>query len=166
MKLTAIVLLAVILFGQANNKTTPVVEQRLSFVTIGAKDIAALKQFYIEKFKWKPINENDKGAAFFKMNGFILTLYPADNIAADAGVLKESTGFKRFSLAIEYKTEKEVDDVFDSLRSRGVTILKEPKKASWGGYGGYVEDIEGNLWELAYNPYVELDDKYNVVTHH
>jgi predicted enzyme related to lactoylglutathione lyase len=33
-------------------------EQRLSFITIGAKDIHKLKQFYIEKFGWSPLKDN------------------------------------------------------------------------------------------------------------
>jgi catechol 2,3-dioxygenase-like lactoylglutathione lyase family enzyme len=164
--LAAIVLFAIVFAGRNGTKTKPIMEQRLSFVTIGAKDLAKLKEFYTEKFKWVPINKTDKGIAFFKMNGFILTLYPAENIATDAGVANDGVGFKRISLSINYQSVKEVDDAFDSLRSRGVNILKPPQKASWGGYGGYVADIEGNLWEIAYNPYLEMDDNNNVITHH
>jgi predicted enzyme related to lactoylglutathione lyase len=163
MKFPAIILFAFLIFGQPGTKKTPVMEQRISFITIGAKDMGKLKQFYIEKFKWTPIKD-DNGIVFFKMNGFILALFPADELAKDAGVAQDGTGFKRFALAINYKSESAVDAQFEALRNRGVTVIKIPKKTSWGGYSGYVADAEGNLWEIAYNPFLEMDDNNNVIT--
>ena len=72
--------------GQSNQKTMQTMEQRLTFITLGAKDMNALKQFYIEKFGWTPIKTD--GIVFFKMNGFILSIFPADELAEDAGVSK------------------------------------------------------------------------------
>jgi catechol 2,3-dioxygenase-like lactoylglutathione lyase family enzyme len=138
-------------------------DQRLTFITLGAKDTSALKQFYIEKFGWTPIKTD--GIIFFKMNGFILALYPADELAKDAGVAPKGTGFKKFTLAINYRSEKEVDEAFEMLKSRKVQIVKAPQKASWGGYSGYVSDPENNLWEIAYNPFLEMDTIGNVATH-
>ena len=149
---------------QPGTKTDQTMEQRLNFITIGAADLNKLKQFYIDKFKWSPLKDSD-GIVFFKLNGFILSLFPADELATDAGVPANGTGFKKFTLAINYKSEKEVDEVFKTLQGRGVKIIKAPQKASWGGYSGYVADIEGNLWEIAYNPFLEMDDKGNVLTH-
>lgn len=147
----------------SSTKTNQIMEQRISFLTIGAKDLNKLKQFYIEKFNWAPLK--DDGIVFFKLNGIILSLFPADELAADAGVPQNGSGFKKFTLAINYRSEKEVDDVFKSLQGRGVQIIKSPQKASWGGYSGYVADIEGNLWEIAYNPFLEMDKTGNVLTH-
>jgi hypothetical protein len=28
----------------------------------------------------------------------------------------------------------------------------------WGGYTSYVADLDGHLWELAHNPYFEIDE--------
>jgi hypothetical protein len=52
------------------------------------------------------------------------------------------------------------------LDGKGVRIIKAPQKASWGGYSGYVTDIEDNLWEIAYNPILEMDSAGNVLIHH
>ena len=149
---------------QTGTKTDQIMEQRLNFITIGAADLNKLKQFYIDKFKWPPLKDSD-GIVFFKLNGFILSLFPANELAADAGVPGDGAGFKKFTLAINYKSEKDVDEVFKTLQARGVKVIKAPQKASWGGYSGYVADIEGNLWEIAYNPFLEMDDKGNVLTH-
>lgn len=137
-------------------------EQRLSFITIGAKDLTQLKQFYIEKFGWKPMKD-DQGIVFFKMNGLILALFPTDELADDAGVPHDGTGFRGFTMAINYRSEKEVDELFKTLKSKGVHVVKSPKKVFWGGYSGYVADSEGNLWEIAFNPFLEMDKDGNIV---
>jgi catechol 2,3-dioxygenase-like lactoylglutathione lyase family enzyme len=149
--------------SQSRQKQKQIMEQRLTFITLGAKDTSTLKQFYIEKFGWTPIKTD--GIIFFKMNGFILALYPAVELAKDAGVAADGTGFKKFTLAINYRSEKEVDEVFEMLKSRSVRIIKTPQKAIWGGYSGYVADPENNLWEIAYNPFLELDENGNVTAH-
>ena len=106
--------------------------QRLSFITFGAKDFFQLKQFYFNKFKWTPLKENGS-IAFFKMNGFILGLYPDKDLATDAGIPEIGSGFKKFTLSVNYKSEKEVDETFAAMRENGVEIIKAPKKTSWGG---------------------------------
>jgi uncharacterized protein len=140
-------------------------EQRLSFITIGAKDIHKLKQFYIEKFGWSPLKDNG-GIVFFKMNGFILGLYSTEELAIDAGVSNDGEGFKRFTLSVNLRSVMEVDELFKILDAKGVRIIKAPQKASWGGHSGYVADIEDNLWEIAYNPFLEMDSAGNVLIHH
>jgi uncharacterized protein len=140
-------------------------DQRLSFITIGAKDMNTLKQFYVEKFKWTPLS-NKGGIVFFKMNGFILGIYPSEELAKDAHVSNSGEGFKRFTFSINYKSEAEVNEVFKTLSSRGVKIIKAPQKASWGGYSGYVADTEDNLWEIAYNPFLEIDSAGNILDSH
>lgn len=142
-----------------------IMQQRLSFLTIGVTDLKAMKAFYIEKFGWKPSKDDDNdGIAFFKLNGFVLGLFPAEELAEDAGVAQDGAGaFKRMTMAINMRSEKEVNETFATLKAKGVTITKAPEKVFWGGYRGYVADIENNLWEIAYNPFMEMDDAGNVI---
>jgi uncharacterized glyoxalase superfamily protein PhnB len=51
------------------------------------------------------------------------------------------------------RSEKEVDELIESLRKKDVKIIKEPQKVFWGGYSSYVSDPDGNLWEIAFNPF-------------
>lgn len=139
-------------------------QQRLSFLTLGVKDLDKMKHFYKEKFGWTTLKDSD-GIVFFKLNGFILGLYPVDELAEDIRIKQDSKGFKGFTLAINFRTEKEVDAIFETLRKKDVDIVKEPVKVFWGGYSGYVADIEDNYWEIACNPFLELDKDGNVVTH-
>ena len=36
---------------------------------------------------------------------------------------------------------------------------RSPARTDWGGYSGYVADPDGNLWELAHNPFWPLDER-------
>lgn len=150
--------------GASTQKIKNIMEQRLTFITIGAKNLDSLKHFYTDKFKWTPIKD-DQGIVFFKLNGFIFALYPADELAKDANTADGSKGFKNYTLAVNYRSETEVDGVFVELKRRGVTVVKPPQKAFWGGYSGYVSDSEGNLWEIAFNPFLEMDADGNVLSH-
>ena len=92
----------------------------------------------------------------------MLSLFPRKELAKDATVPSEGNGFRSFSLAHNLRSEQEVDALFVELTSKGVAILKQPQKVFWGGYSGYVADPDGNLWEIAYNPFLPLDNNGNV----
>ncbi len=38
----------------------------------------------------------------------------------------------------------------------GATLRKLGQKVFWGGYSGYFADPDGFLWEVAYNPSMDL----------
>ncbi|MBS1597777.1 MAG: VOC family protein [Bacteroidetes bacterium] len=138
--------------------------QAISFITIGVRDLDMMKNFYREKFKWTPIKDSD-GIVFFKVNGFIFALFPEEELAKDIGISNNGEGFKRMAFAINFRSEKEVDDVFNDLEQKGVKIIKRPGKVFWGGYSGYIADVEDNYWEFAFNPFLELDANGNVAAH-
>jgi len=140
-------------------------KQQLTFLTLGVNDLEKMKSFYSEIFGWKTLKDSD-GIVFYRLNGIILALYPAGELAEDIGVNAKGNGFKKFSLAINFHSEKEVDSAFIVLQKKGVQVIKTPEKVFWGGYRGYVSDPEENYWELAYNPFLEMDKLGNVKGHH
>ena len=99
---------------------------------------------------------------FFHLKGMLLSLYPNDKLAEDAGVDSTGSGFKSFSLAFNAKSEHEVDEIIEDFKNKNVEIVKKPQKVFWGGYSSYIADPDGNLWEIAYNPYLPIDEKGNV----
>ena len=136
-------------------------EQRLTFITLGVGDLDMMKAWYREKFGWIPFKD-DEGICFFKLNGIILGLYPIHELAKDVGIPEEGSGFKRFTFAINFRSSEEVDQITQHLRVKGVRIVREPENVFWGGYRGYIADPEDNYWELAFNPYLELDEHGNI----
>ena len=45
-----------------------------------------------------------------------------------------------------------------SRRPRGPADHHARRRDDWGGYSGYVADLDGHLWEIAHNPFVPLAD--------
>tara|TARA_R110001599_G_scaffold52949_3_gene148137 strand:+ start:3225 stop:3674 length:450 start_codon:yes stop_codon:yes gene_type:complete len=137
-------------------------EQRLSIITIGVKDHAALTQFYETVIGFR--NVGPEGMTMFNMGGFVLGLWEEDKLAKDAGLPDNRAGdFKSVALAYNARSIEEVDGIFDRLKAAGVSVTTPPHKAFWGGYSGYFADPEGNAWEVAYNPFWTLDEAGRVV---
>lgn len=138
-------------------------EQRLTLITLGVADVNQATEFYEQKFGWKKAASSNDDITFFMLNGMMLSLFNRDSLAEDAAVSPAGTGFKGFTLAWNARSEAEVDAIVSDLKSNGVTVVKEPQHVFWGGYSGYVADVDGNLWEIAFNPFLPMDEHGNVV---
>lgn len=138
-------------------------EQRLTLITIGVDDIIKMRQFYKNVFGWGPTENSNNKITFFQLNGIQLALFGKHELAEDANVTTEAQHFKSFTLAHNLQSEEEVDTLFDQLIQKGASVEKKPEKTPWGGYSGYISDPEDNLWEIAYNPFMEYDEKGNVI---
>lgn len=132
-------------------------EQRLTFITLGVSDLKRSIHFYENKLGWKRSEISNEEIIFYQLNGTHLALYSRSELAKDATVEAAGSGFKGFTLAHNVWSEKEVDDLINELRSKGVKIVKEPQKVFWGGYSSYIADPDENLWEVAYNPFLKKD---------
>ena len=141
-------------------------EQRITLITLGVKNLQRSKDFYINTFGWKPLETSNESIVFFQLNGIQLALFPQESLADDAGVPADGNGFRGFSLAHNVRSEKEVDELVASLEAKGVRVLKQPKKVFWGGYSSYIADPDDNLWEIAYNPFMPLDASGNTESIH
>ncbi|MDJ1503030.1 VOC family protein [Xanthocytophaga agilis] len=139
-------------------------QQRVSVLTIGVDNLSAIRAFYREKIGWQPIAEN-KDILFIQMNGFLLGFTQRKPLADFIGISSEGTGFRSFTIGYNVDTKEEVTEWYHKLKKQGITILKEPEEASFGGHFFYFSDIEGNILEIAYNPYIELDNVGNVLGH-
>jgi uncharacterized glyoxalase superfamily protein PhnB len=42
--------------------------------------------------------------------------------------------------------------VLEDAEAAGAKLLKAGQEAFWGGYSGYFSDLDGFLWEVAWNP--------------
>ncbi len=134
---------------------------KLSIVTLGVNDLQNARNFYERKFGWTPVAVN-KDIVFYKLNGILLSLFGKQELASEAGV---STVGGSIGLDYLVGTAEEVDELFTLLEGRGVDIVKRPEMTFFGAYVGYVADNEGNVWGVGFNPYVELDEQGNIVTH-
>lgn len=135
-------------------------EQRLTLLTLGVENLQRSASFYEQTFGWKrsPMSTND--IVFFSLNGILLSLFPIEELSKDATVTLKGNGI---TLAHNLRSETEVDNLFSELAQKGVWIVKHPEKVFWGGYSGYISDPDGYLWEIAYNPFLPMDEKGNTI---
>ena len=137
-------------------------ESRLSIITLGVRDRAAMTAFYEDVIGFK--NIGPEAMTMFDMGGFVLGLWEADKLAEDAGqIARPAEGFRNAALAYNARSIEEVDEIFARLDKAGVSITTPPHKAFWGGYSGYFADPEGNAWEVAFNPFWTFDEAGRVV---
>lgn len=136
-------------------------EQRISFVTLGVADLDRSKAFYNSVLGWKPFMDAN-GIVMYRLNGMVLSLFPQHELMDDARV-KEGGSGARFTLAQCLRSPEEVDAFFARLNEHKATITKMPEKVFWGGYSGYFADPDGHLWEVAHNPFLEMDATGNVL---
>jgi uncharacterized protein len=130
------------------------VEPRVSLVTLGVRDLERAVAFYRDGLGWPKSEVGGDEVAFFKTGGVVIALFPRASFAADAGVDLddvESGGFPRFSLAHNVAEELEVDSVLAEAAQAGATIVKEAQEVFFGRHG-FFADLDGFLWEVAWNP--------------
>ena len=133
---------------------------RISLVTLGVRDLDALTTFY------QAIGLELSGASvagevsFFRTGGAILALWGVADLAADAGLPAPSLqNFRGVAYAINVESREEVDAALATVEAAGGLVTKAAVATDWGGYNGYFADPEGNVWEVAHNPFWPLDEK-------
>jgi catechol 2,3-dioxygenase-like lactoylglutathione lyase family enzyme len=136
-------------------------EQRLSLVTLGVADLDRAAQFYEVGLGWSR-NSKDESVVFFQTPGMIVALWPREELAADAGVSAEGSGFRGIALAYNARSREEVDKVLAEAVGAGGTLVKAAADTFWGGYSAYFADPDGHLWEVAFNPFWKIDDEGKV----
>jgi uncharacterized protein len=129
---------------------------KISMTTLGVTDLKRSIEFYRDGLGFPLRSEHDNEVAFFDLPGSWLALYLRDELAKDAGVSNDGSGFRAFALAHNVESKDAVDAVLAKAVDAGATITKPAVDASWGGYSGYFADPDGFLWEVAWNPYLDL----------
>lgn len=133
-------------------------EPRLSLVTLGVRNVAIARAFYENILGWKAAAASNDDVCFINLNGLTLSLFSLDALAKDAGVPNDKGPFSGTSLAYNTRSREEVDSIMAHVTKAGVTILKPAQETFWGGYAGYFADPDGYAWEIAWNPFIQIDE--------
>lgn len=130
---------------------------KISLITLGARDLPRMIAFYRDGLGF-PTHNYTPGddMVMFSLEGTWLGLFPRQALAEDAQAPAEGAGFQGIVLAHNAPSKDEVDRVFAQALAAGATATKPPQDVFWGGYSGYFADPEGNLWEVAWNPFTDL----------
>lgn len=134
--------------------------QQISVITLGVRDLAASRRFYIEGFGWRPAFDNGE-IVFYQMNGFVFGTWLRRELERDVQqVAAEGPG--AFSLAHNVAGADQVGQVMDRLLAAGGRLLRPPDEPPPGGLRGYVADPDGHTWEIAWNPAWPIDERGHV----
>lgn len=141
-------------------------EQRLTMVTLGVRDLARARAFYEQGLGWTLGDGVDGQVAFYQLGGVLVGLYGLQALAEDAKLtlapLEPGKTLGGITLAYNVRDEAAVDAALAEAEAAGATILKPAEKVFWGGYSGYFADPDGHPWEVAFNPFWTLNDDGSV----
>jgi catechol 2,3-dioxygenase-like lactoylglutathione lyase family enzyme len=127
------------------------VEQRISLVTLGVKDLAKERAFY-EALGWRGAQQPDGEVAFYQVGGMVFGLWAALGGHGAPGV----------ELAHNVRSPEEVDALLAAAERAGGMIKRPATRQIGGGYSGAFADPEGYVWEVAHNPDWELAEDGSV----
>ncbi len=137
---------------------------RITVITLGVDDLEQSLRFYRDGlgFPTEGIvgTEFERGAvAFFDLQlGLMLAIWPRRSIAWDANLSTTATSPTECTIGHNVGSTEAVDAVMEQAKRAGAKITKPAGKTFWGGYAGYFQDPDGHLWEVVWNPRMEIAD--------
>ncbi len=130
-------------------------EQRVSLVTLGVRDLGRSERFYTD-LGWQHTSDDD-GVVFFQCGGLVVALWDREALAVDSEV-EDSGGWGGVTLALNVRSPDEVDEVLAQAAAAGAVIGRPGADTFWGGYSGIFVDPDGHPWEVAHNPFWTVTD--------
>ena len=136
-------------------------EQRVSLITLGVRDLERARTFY-GGLGWSARDDENDDVVFFQAGGMVVALWDRGSLAADSSVT-DGGGWGGVTLAHNVRSPEEVDAVMQEARAAGARIRREPGETFWGGYSGVFVDPDGHPWEVAHNPGWTVNDDGTII---
>ena len=136
--------------------------QKFTLITLGVATLSTALTFY-EGLGWVKSPKSQEDYALFPLGGIVLGLYPLHELEEDTTLRHQRTTFSGMTISYNATSEEEVDTVMREAERQGATIVKPAQKVFWGGYSGYFKDLDGYVFEVAYNPFWEIDGNGNLI---
>ena len=142
----------------------------LNVITLAVRDLEKSLAFYRDGLGLPPksvVGTEFKGseadpagaAAFFELQGgLILLLYPRSELSKDAKVPDTAPSALEFSLGYAVASREAVDELLRRAEAAGATLPDKPHSRPWGIYSGYFLDLDGHLWEILWNPQIQIKE--------
>ena len=136
---------------------------KIFFITLAVDDLDRAVAFYRDGLGWpteglvgREFHDELTGAdgtiAIFTLDdGLLLTLYERTNLAKDASLPAGPPSSTEFSLGVPAQSQAEVDRLLAQVEAAGGTLTAPAHLRPFGVYSGYVTDLDGHLFEIAWN---------------
>jgi catechol 2,3-dioxygenase-like lactoylglutathione lyase family enzyme len=143
-------------------------EPRIHVITLGVNDLQTALQFYRDglglessgiigtEFPGDDTHPAGAVAMFQLRGGLIFCLYPRKELAKDANVQSGSPQTAEFSIGHAVASKEAVDAVLAQAQAAGARLTDPAHDRPWGVYSGYFQDPDGHLWEILFNPELDL----------
>lgn len=135
-------------------------KNELHVITLAVADLQRAVTFYRDglglptdgiiggEYPSTPDSPGGETAMFRLEGGLILSLYPASELAKDAGLPEDAIGGAGVSLGHVVPERGDVDAVLREAELAGGTVIGVAHERPWGIYSGYFRDLDGHLWEV------------------
>ena len=111
--------------------------QRISYITLGVRDMPTLRAFYAE-LGWQERSGSSDDFATYEAGGVLLALYPLGQLGQEAapGEPMPERSWNEITIGVNVESTEAVDETFRSALAAGARSVAGPVKREWGGYSG------------------------------
>jgi len=145
-------------------------QPRIHVLTLAVHDLERSLAFYRAlglasegvigtEFVGDETNASGVAAMFHLEGGFILALYVRADLAKDAGIPDAAHPSGAFSIGHGVRNREDVDALLSRAAAAGGAVPDATRDRPWGIYSGYFADPDGHLWEIMWNPTLELSPR-------
>ena len=143
-------------------------QARIHVITLAVSDLDAALAFYRDglgldspgvigtEFAGDETNPAGAAAMFQLEGGLILALYPRSELAKDANIPLAAPKTGEFSIGHAVASKAEVDALLARANEAGAMLTVLGHDRPWGIYAGYFRDLDGHLWEVMWNPRLDI----------
>ncbi len=144
-------------------------EPRIHVITLAVSDLDRALEFYRDglgfdstgvigtEFAGDDTTPAGAAAMFQLQGGLILALYPRTELAKDANIPLGPPKTGEFSIGHAVGSKAAVDALLAQAERAGATLTDQPHDRPWGIYSGYFRDLDGHLWEVIWNPRLDIE---------
>ena len=141
---------------------------RVHVITLAVADLDRALAFYRDglglptqgligsEFKGDEAVPDGTTAVFNLDGGLMLSIYPRSELAKDAALPLAAAQPGEFSIGHVVASRAEVDEVIAQAKAAGAAVTGAPHDRPWGIYSGYFQDPDGHLWEIIWNPALDV----------
>src|SRR6266700_7889981 len=137
---------------------------RITVITLGVDDLEKSLKFYRDELGLPTQGivgtefEHGAVAVFDLQSGLKLAIWSRADIAYDAQITHGTHNPSEFTIGHNVGSKEDVDAVMEQATQAGARIIKPAQDTFWGGYAGYFQDPDDHLWEIVWNPQMEMKE--------
>lgn len=125
-------------------------DQGLHMHMLPARDLAALRKFYVDGLGWSIWGSDTPGSLMLQAGTTAIAFLDRDYLAAESGIEVSATPR---AINTVFVTEKaDVDVQIAGAIAAGATLTSPVRNRDGGLNSGYFTDPEGNGWEIVWSP--------------